>query len=194
MLMYVRRAALVPFMAEGDNFFSNMDRQFVEENLRKEQVRRQVAAAAAEAAAALKVEAVAKMRAAREAEEEKRRVAEQAKKERAEKELEGKRQALLSKGPGSPKSKPKPKKQPPPATPPPAPREIKTVEDIDFKAVRADPMTVAETLVKVRFTLTMKPTSASEILFLEGVMGMIRDMFCDISGTARAWKITFSPV
>jgi len=37
-----------------------------------------------------------------------------------------------------------------PPPPPPAPREVNPLDEIDFKAVPADPMTVAETLVKVR--------------------------------------------
>lgn len=42
----------------------------------------------------------------------------------------------------------------PPLPPPlPAPREVNPLDEIDFKAVPADPMTVAETLVEVREVL-----------------------------------------
>lgn len=49
---------------------------------------------------------------------------------------------------------PEERQPPPPLPPPPAPvpappREVNPMDDIDFKAIPADPMTVAETLVKV---------------------------------------------
>lgn len=43
---------------------------------------------------------------------------------------------------------------PPPLPPPSPPREVNPVDEIEFKAIPSDPMTVAETLVKVRAVMS----------------------------------------
>lgn len=65
----------------------------------------------------------------------------------ASRQIEMKRQAGVVETRSSPGPAPV---LPPPLPPPSPPREMIPIDEIEFKAIPADPMSVAETLVKVR--------------------------------------------
>lgn len=171
-----RRAILLPFMQDGDNFFTRMDQQ---QQLEKEQ-REQKEREDAEAAEAAKLEAAkleaakieaAKLEAAKlEAAKLEAAELEAARVKAAEKKAEAERSRHRATAPpnrddqggGSSRGSgngmdgraratvPPEEERPPPALPLPREVEANPLDDIDFKAIPADPMTVAETLVKVR--------------------------------------------
>eukprot|EP00903_Cladosiphon_okamuranus_P009406 g8970.t1 len=176
-----RRAILLPFMQDGDNFFTRMDRQQQLEQEQKKQKEREEAEAAAAAAAELeaaRLEAAeleaAKLEAAKlEAAKLEAAKLEPARIKAAEKEAEGERsqhqlpnrddreggrRTSAGGGVGAGngmdarvrEAVPPEEDRPPPALLP-LPREVEANpwDDIDFKAIPADPMTVAETLVKM---------------------------------------------
>lgn len=66
---------------------------------------------------------------------------------------------------------------PPPLSPPSPPREVNPVDEIEFKAIPADPMTVAETLVKVRTVIYWSLKS-----FCGG-----HNMVCECKWDGRLW-------
>ncbi|CAM9201270.1 unnamed protein product [Scytosiphon promiscuus] len=133
-----RRALLLPFLPEGENFFTLMDRALLleqqereeKQQRQRERQKREKEKAEADRAAAAKLEA---------------KRAEAAERERI-RGGDGARKPTKGKPPV-----PGVHETPPPQLPPPAaaPREAHPMEGIDFKAIPADPMSVAETLVKM---------------------------------------------
>eukprot|EP00752_Nemacystus_decipiens_P010606 g9444.t1 len=185
-----RRAILLSFMHDGDNFFTRMDQQRqLEREQREQRVREEAEAAAAAAAAqreaaklkaakleAAKLEAAkleaAKLEAAKlEAAKLEAAKLEAGRLEAAEKKAEAERSRhrppnrdhqgggrgglMGSRGAGNGLDArargtvPPEEERPPPALQLPREVEVNPLDDIDFKAIPADPMTVAETLVKM---------------------------------------------
>lgn len=152
-----RRAILLPFMQDGDNFFTRMDRQ---QQLKREQREREEAEAeAAAAATAAKLEA-AELEAARVKAAEKEAEAQGSRHRPPNRDdEEGGSWGLVATGAGNGmdagagNTVPPEEERPPLALPLPLPLprevEVNPLDDIDFKAIPADPMTVAETLVEV---------------------------------------------
>ncbi|CAM9583453.1 unnamed protein product, partial [Ectocarpus sp. 12 AP-2014] len=148
-----RRAFLLPFMQASDNFFTRMDGSLAlgqQQQLEKEDRDKATEKPAVEAANP-------DLRKAEVETEQSRHPTEESQAEREGNGqageggcgLGGERRAL------SPEERQPPPPLPPPPPPAPVPvpapqREVKPMDDIDFKAIPADPMTVAETLVKMR--------------------------------------------
>ncbi|CAM9872520.1 unnamed protein product, partial [Ectocarpus sp. 12 AP-2014] len=146
-----RRAFLLPFMQASDNFFTRMDGSLAlgqQQQLEKEDRDKATEKPAVEAANP-------DLRKAEVETEQSRHPTEESQAEREGNGqageggcgLGGERRAL------SPEERQPPPPLPPPPPPAPVPvpapqREVKPMDDIDFKAIPADPMTVAETLVK----------------------------------------------